>query len=209
MAVFTIFFQMLALLLMIGAGYLMAKKKMVDEHTNGQISRMIINVFNPLLFLSSAFESVGTISMSTMLQIGLVAAGMFVFFIAAGMLLTPFFDKDQDQRKIFQMMFVFSNLGFIGIPVINSILGAEYVVYVTGFLVVYNIVFYTYGLSVMNGRFSAALLRTMVNPGSICGGVLYGGAGPGIHQYGSYVPGQCRVAAGAGTGGIYAGALGV
>ena len=64
MAVFTIFFQMLALLLMIGAGYLMAKKKMVDEHTNGQISRMIINVFNPLLFLSSAFESVGTISMS-------------------------------------------------------------------------------------------------------------------------------------------------
>ena len=168
MAVFTIFFQMLALLLMIGAGYLMAKKKMVDEHTNGQISRMIINVFNPLLFLSSAFESVGTISMSTMLQIGLVAAGMFVFFIAAGMLLTPFFDKDQDQRKIFQMMFVFSNLGFIGIPVINSILGAEYVVYVTGFLVVYNIVFYTYGLSVMNGRFSAALLRTMVNPGSIC-----------------------------------------
>ena len=168
MAVFTIFFQMLALLLMIGAGYLMAKKKMVDEHTNGQISRMIINVFNPLLFLSSAFESVGTISMSTMLQIGLVAAGMFVFFIAAGMLLTPFFDKDQDQRKIFQMMFVFSNLGFIGIPVINSILGAEYVVYVTGFLVVYNIVFYTYGLSVMNGRFSAALLRTMVNPGRIC-----------------------------------------
>ncbi len=166
MAVFTIFFQMLALLLMIGAGYLMAKKKMVDEHTNGQISRMIINVFNPLLFLSSAFESVGTISMSTMLQIGLVAAGMFVFFIAAGMLLTPFFDKDQDQRKIFQMMFVFSNLGFIGIPVINSILGAEYVVYVTGFLVVYNIVFYTYGLSVMNGRFSAALLRSMVNPGS-------------------------------------------
>lgn len=168
MAVFTIFFQMLALLLMIGAGYLMAKKKMVDEHTNGQISRMIINVFNPLLFLSSAFASVGTISMSTMLQIGLVAAGMFVFFIAAGMLLTPFFDKDQDQRKIFQMMFVFSNLGFIGIPVINSILGAEYVVYVTGFLVVYNIVFYTYGLSVMNGRFSAALLRSMVNPGSIC-----------------------------------------
>ena len=214
MAVFTIFFQMLALLLMIGAGYLMAKKKMVDEHTNGQISRMIINVFNPLLFLSSAFESVGTISMSTMLQIGLVAAGMFVFFIAAGMLLTPFFDKDQDQRKIFQMMFVFSNLGFIGIPVINSILGAEYVVYVTGFLVVYNIVFLhlwaecheweIFGGSAENhGKSGQYLLCDR------CGGVLYGGAGPGIYQYGSYVPGQCRVAAGAGTGGIYAGALGV
>ena len=40
MAVFTIFFQMLALLLMIGAGYMKSKKKMVYVHTNGQISMM-------------------------------------------------------------------------------------------------------------------------------------------------------------------------
>ena len=49
------------------------------------------------------------------------------FFIVIGMILSPFFDKDKEQRKIFQMMFVFSNLGFIGIPVVSSILGAEYV----------------------------------------------------------------------------------
>lgn len=167
MAIFTVFFQMLALLIMIGTGYLMTKKEMIDEHTNGKISRMIVNVFNPLLFLSSALNSVGMISVDLMFQIGWIAAGMFVFFILAGMLLTPLFDKDPDQRKIFQMMFVFSNLGFIGIPVISSVLGAEYVVYITGFLVMYNIVFYTYGLSIMDGKFSAASLKSMVNPGTV------------------------------------------
>lgn len=92
---------------------------------------------------------------------------MFAFFILAGMVMTPFFDKDSEQRKIFQMMFVFSNLGFIGIPVISSVLGPEYVVYITAFLVVYNVVFYTYGMSVMEGSFSVASLKGMVNPGTI------------------------------------------
>lgn len=164
----TVSFQMLALLIMIGTGYLIAKKGMMDVHTNEQLSGMIVNVFNPLLFFASAANSVGQISLNTMVQMGAIAAGMFVFFIAVGMVLTPFFDKDPDQRKIFQLMFVFSNLGFIGIPVVNSILGPEYVVYVTEFLVVFNIFFYTYGMMVMDGKLSASALKSMINPGTVC-----------------------------------------
>ena len=57
MTIFTVFFQMLALLIMIGAGYFMAKKGMMDSHTNTQMSKMIVNVFNPMLILSSAARS--------------------------------------------------------------------------------------------------------------------------------------------------------
>lgn len=164
----TVFLQMLSLLLMIGTGYLIAKKGMMDEHTSGQVSGMVVNVFNPLLFLSSAANAAGSITPDTMFQICLIAVGMFVCFIIAGMILTPFFDKDADQRKVFQMMFVFSNLGFIGIPVVSSILGSGHVVYVTEFLVVYNIFFYTYGITVMDGSFSLSCLRSLVNPGTVC-----------------------------------------
>lgn len=163
-----VFFRMLSLLLMIGSGYLITRKGMMDGHTSEQVSGMVVNVFNPLLFFSSAANAVGTVRPETLLQICLIAVGMFVFFIVMGMILSPFFDKATDQRKIFQMMFVFSNLGFIGIPVVSSVLGAEYVVYVTEFLVVYNIMFYTYGITVMDGRFSLSSLRAMVNPGTVC-----------------------------------------
>ena len=67
------------------------------------------------------------------------------------------------------MMFVFSNLGFIGIPVVSSILGEEYIVYVTEFLLIYTIVFYTYGIALMDGKFSRSSLKSMVNPGTIFG----------------------------------------
>ena len=70
---------------------------------------------------------------------------------------------------IFQLMFVFSNLGFIGIPVVSSILGPEYVVYVTEFLLIYTLVFYTYGVALMDGKFSLASLKAMINPGTIFG----------------------------------------
>ena len=83
------------------------------------------------------------------------------------MVLTRFFSKDPVQRKIYQLMFVFSNLGFIGIPVVSSVLGAEYVVYVSQFLLIYNLVFYTYGRTLMRGRFNLAALRSLINPGNI------------------------------------------
>ena len=167
MVIITIFFQMLALVIMIGAGYCMTKRKMLDEHTNSHMSSMIANVFNPLLVFSSAVNSVGLVSIKKMGIVGIVAICMFLFFIVIGMILSPFFDKDKEQRKIFQMMFVFSNLGFIGIPVVSSILGAEYVVYVMEFMLVYSFVFYTYGVTLMEGKFSLSSLKTMVNPGTI------------------------------------------
>ena len=169
MTIITVFFQMLALLIMIGAGYFMAKKDMLDSHTNTQMSKMIVNVFNPMLILASAANSAGQVSLDTIGLVGIIALGMFAVFIAVGMVLSPFFDKSPQQRKIFQEMFVFSNLGFIGIPVVSSILGEEYVVYVTEFLLIYTIVFYTYGVALMDGKFSLSSLKSMINPGTVSG----------------------------------------
>lgn len=169
MTFFTVFFQMLALLLMIGAGYYVTQKGMLDEHTNNQMSDMIVHIFNPMLVLASAANSVGQISMDAMKLAGLIAVLMFLAFILAGMVLSPLFEKDREQRKIFQLMFVFSNVGFIGIPVISSIFGTEYVVYVSEFMLVYTLVFYTYGIALMDGRFSKESLRAMINPGTVSG----------------------------------------
>lgn len=81
MVIITIFFQMLALVIMIGAGYWMTKRKMLDEHTNSHMSSMISNVFNPLLVFSSAVNSVGLVSIKKMGIVGIVAICMFLFLL--------------------------------------------------------------------------------------------------------------------------------
>lgn len=167
MTFITVFLQMASLLVLIGAGWLGARAGMYDEHTNSQMSRLIVNIFNPMLVVSGAISAVGKISPAVMGQVFLIAIAMFAIFIIIGMALSPLFDRDAMQRKIFQLMFVFSNLGFIGIPVVTNVLGAEYVVYVTEFIMAYNLVFYTYGVSLVEGKFSAASLRAMINPGNV------------------------------------------
>lgn len=167
MTLFTVFFQMLALLIMIGAGYYMSRKGMLDEHTNSHMSTMLVNVFNPMLIVSSAIGAVGQVSGDALILGGTIAVGMFALFIVIGMFVTPHFDRDPEQKKLFQAMFVFSNVGFIGIPVVSSILGPEYVVYVTEFMLVYSIVFYTYGVALLSGKFNLSSLKSMVNPGTV------------------------------------------
>ncbi|MCD8189654.1 MAG: AEC family transporter [Clostridiales bacterium] len=163
----TVFFQMLSLVIMIGTGFIAAKREMLDDHTCAKLSALITTIFNPLLALSNAISSVGQIPLSRMGLVALVAAGMFAVFILIGMILSPFFDRDPFQRKMYQMMFVFSNLGFIGIPVVNCVLGSEYVVYVTEFTLAFNLVFYSYGVALMEGKFSLSSLKAMVNPGNL------------------------------------------
>lgn len=166
MAVLTVFLQMLSLLVMIAAGWVATRARFLDTHTNSRLSQLIVNIFNPMLILSSAAGAVGQVPLSRILLVFGIAIGMFLCFILVGTLFARFFDKDPMQRKIFQLMFVFSNLGFIGIPVVSSVLGAEYVVYVSQFLLIYNLVFYTYGVTLMRGRFTLGSLRALVNPGN-------------------------------------------
>lgn len=167
MTLLTVFMQMLALLIMMSVGVIAAKTKMLDAHTNTHVSRMIVNIFNPVLVLSGAVNSVGQVPLERLGMVFLIAIGMFLAFILIGMVLSPFFDKDAFQRKAFQLMFVFSNLGFIGIPVVSSVLGTEFVVYVSEFILIYNVVFYTYAVALMKGRFRLSSLRSMLSPGNL------------------------------------------
>ncbi len=167
MMIFTVFFQMLALLIMIGVGYFVSKKGMLDEHTNSQMSGLLVNVFNPLLIVASAANSVGLIEKDTLKTVGLIAVCMFAFFIVIGMVLSPMLERDSQQRKMFQLMFVFSNLAFIGIPVVSGIIGSQYVVYITEFILIYTILLYTYGVAVLSKGFSLSSLKEMLNPGTV------------------------------------------
>ena len=168
MTFLTCLFQMFALLIMIGAGTLAAHFDWLDESTNAKISKMIVNLFNPLLALSGAANAVGKISLETLGLVFFVAVCMFTSFIIVSFFAARFFDKDAVQQRVCKLMIVFPNCGFIGIPVVSSLLGQEYVVYVSIFVLVYNLYFYTYGVSVLDGKFSAESLKALNNPGTYC-----------------------------------------
>ena len=73
MTILTVFLQMLSLLVMIAAGVIAAKGKMLDAHTNAKMSTLIVNIFNPMLILSSAAGAVGQVPLQRILLVFAIA----------------------------------------------------------------------------------------------------------------------------------------
>lgn len=142
--------QMLVIMLIIAAGYLARKKKIISESSLKDLSKIAADILNPAIIFSSMISNTGGKRPEFVGGIFIVAAVMFAVAIAAGWLFGRILSRDRAARAVYQMMIIFSNMGFIGIPVISSLLGREYVFYVAVYIFEYNLLFYTLGIHILD-----------------------------------------------------------
>lgn len=141
-----IFGQMLVLFAMMAVGFWCYKKKWITEETSGQLSKLVVNVFNPVLVVNGVL---GQSSSAAGSNIGFNIAFILLYFVIlciTGILMLLILKPQEGQKNIYRLMTVFSNVGFMGIPVIRSIFGNEAMIYVAFYILAYNIMLYTYGM---------------------------------------------------------------
>ncbi len=138
------FKQMLVIFLLILVGWACRRRGIIDDDNNKCLSDIMFNVFNPAIIVSGLLNNPAGDRKSVLLSMA-GAALMFAMTIIIGEGATRLMSSDRDMRQIYQLMFVFSNLGFIGIPVVSALLGSEYIIYVAVFIFEYNVLIYTYG----------------------------------------------------------------
>lgn len=165
--------QMLVLFAMMAVGIFFWKKGWVDESGQKAISKLVVNVFNPLLVVNGImgydFENTELHIAQNMMFAGIY----FLVLWAAGILLVRILRFRQPQKNYYQMMMLFSNIGFIGIPVVTALLGKEYVLYVAFYVLIYNVLLYTYGIFLAiksnegaKGEKIQFPLKKILNPGT-------------------------------------------
>lgn len=166
-----VFYQMLVLFLLIIIGFLCYRARVVNEYNSKCISGLIVHIFNPALIFSSVLSNSQKGAAAHIGLITLIAICMFAFLIAIGSFTSKLFAKEREEICIYRLMTVFSNLGFIGIPLVNSIYGSSALIYVAIFILIYNILLYTYGISVVNGKrtkiFSRTAIKQFFNAGTL------------------------------------------
>jgi predicted permease len=97
---------------------------------------------------------------------GLWVAAFFALALLISAVIAYFVCGSAD--KVGQYAVIFSNTGFVGIPIIQSLLGPEYVFYVTMTMAVGTFVMWTYGIYLMSGDLSAISFKKIVtNPAVI------------------------------------------
>lgn len=146
-----LFQQMLVLFFLMIIGYFLRKKEIFGEDTCKAVSWLVVHIANPALILS------GSISRSKPLapgEIGLclgVSILIFAGLILTAAAVTPVFRIPKKSRGTYRVMLVFSNVGFMGFPVVSAVYGADALLYASVFLIPYNLLLYTYGIEEMRG----------------------------------------------------------
>lgn len=181
MSITVVIQQMVIIFILIGIGMILFRRRLLSEEGSKQISGLIINVTNPALLICSALDDGPKASLRD-LGIALAAyAAVFVILIAVGFLLPCLLRVPKDLHYAYQMLTVFGNVGFIGIPLASAVLGSESLIFVSIFNLLFNLLIYTLGISLLQRAAgqaekdvtipSSGRLQKLVNAGTVSAAV--------------------------------------
>lgn len=162
--------QMLIFFILIAIGIYARKKSIITKENQAQFSALVVNVTYPALILSSAMSSGERVSGSDLLTAVGVAIVLIALTMVMGAIVPRILRYPKDQRSIMNLMIVFTNIGFMGVPMIRGLYGDSALIYMTIFLIPFNLLFYAYAIPTIQGKLSKGggfSPRDLLNAGMI------------------------------------------
>lgn len=165
--------QMLVLFAIMIIGYVCFKIAWLDKTSCGKLSRLVINVLNPMLIINGVINKETGNDYQKLLMNLLLMTIYFVILILLSFVVVRVLKIKGEQESLYRLMMIFSNVGFIGIPVISSIYGKTSVLYIAFYILGYNLLLYTYGLHLVGKsagkpkgmKSFQAFVKEIANPG--------------------------------------------
>lgn len=163
--------QMIVLFILMLIGYYVNKKGWVTDATFKQLSWIVVYVACPAMVISGSVNSgkmiQGTELFATLgLAIGLYVVLILIAFVTPYLLRVP-----KDDRGVYKVMMIFSNIGFMGFPLVSSLYGPDALLYAALFQIPFNVLIYTYGILVLKKKTEEKEkldLKKIMNIGVIC-----------------------------------------
>ncbi|HHU71524.1 MAG TPA: AEC family transporter [Clostridiales bacterium] len=142
--------QIFIMVILMAIGIMSHKANLIDDETNKKLSNFVLMLVNPLvIFLSyqREFQKDLLIGLMVSLFLGIIS---FILNIFLSRLLFP--NKYNKNRATERFATIYSNCGFIGIPLVNGLFGSEGVFYITAYMTIFNLLVWTHGIILISGR---------------------------------------------------------
>jgi predicted permease len=144
-----LFSRMIVLFLTLAVGYFSGKRRIMTEESNLYLSKFLVKVANPLLVISSVLSGEHPLSNLQVLELTLVSVCCYIVIIALSFLIPPLLGRQRDKAGVYRFIFIFSNTGFIGYPVVEALFGKSALFYVTVFVLTFQFFCWSYGVNIM------------------------------------------------------------
>lgn len=145
-----IILQMIQLFLVITLGYILLKIKILDTDFNKRLTTLLLSVTTPALIVSSVLSSTVEKDISQIIFVFIVGLVIFIILPILGFLIVKIIKVPIHQQGLYIFMTMFSNIGFMGFPVMKSIFGNQAVFLTAIFNMIFNLLVFTFGIVLMN-----------------------------------------------------------
>lgn len=163
-----IFYSSLATIVVIVAvGWFAGRRGWIDEHTNKTLVNLLLNVAWPCALIG-AFPIEYQDEYLHSFLFGL-AGGALVLLVAI-IVSRLLFPRRLNPKNFFeyQFAFIFNNASFLGFPLVSAVFGEAGLVPYAGFIMIFNLALFGYGVALFKQSFQAKdLLKTILNPNVI------------------------------------------
>ena len=149
--VWIVFQKMFVLLVMMAVGFVAGKRKVMTEQCNHCLSTLINKVTMPCMVLQAAVSSERTLENREVLLL----TGLYFLAFALTIVLAKLFrlalHAQTGDGGVYEMLMIFPNGSFIGIPVGLTIFGSAAVFGISLLNLPFFVVLYCYGVSLIQG----------------------------------------------------------
>ena len=146
----TILYKTAIMLILIAVGILCSKTKLISAASNKDLSKFVLQVVNPVVIFMSYQTDYRPELVRNLLLTFAISVGAMGIAIAFSYIFVR--KKNGREFEIERFSVVYSNCGFMGIPLVNAVYGDEGVFYLTAFITVFNLVVWTHGVILISGE---------------------------------------------------------
>lgn len=136
--------QMVIFVLLMLVGAWARKKQILTEKNQAQITQLVLNIAYPAIILSGVTGEGSHIAGPELLQAGGVILGMLAVLLVVVRVLPRLLGFPKAEQGMVNVMTVFTNIGFMGVPMIDGIYGKDALIYMTLLLIPFNLLFFSY-----------------------------------------------------------------
>ena len=161
--------QVVVLFLLMFCGLLSCKARLISDAGIAGMNKMVVYFALPCLIVGKLQQDADPMLMRDLIAVFLTGgATMLLFGLVARFLL--FRGEDAPRRAVFASMCMFSNAGYMGLPVLNAAFGPENLIYCVMYVAVFNLLGWSVGVMLFDR--SALSIRKIATVPSLLAAVL-------------------------------------
>ena len=149
---FTLLFTFVQMFVLILLGIILRKSRLIDERIQKGLSNILLFAVLPFNLVSSSQCEYSREVIMALIAVAAAAVCYFTFAILGIRFLVSKMKMEDREKRVVVATSVFMNTGFVGLPLLQSIFGAEGLLLASCFNMVFNLFMYSYGEHKLSGE---------------------------------------------------------